>query len=123
MKRGIGRRVWAISCGEIPLHSRGDEPEWTSRDMLVILNAGPDEAAVSATIAYEDRAPVGPYEWKVPPQRVRRIWINALIFPEAVPLGQRYSVTISTTVPVVVSFTRLDSGVGARQGLTVPFFS
>ena len=106
----IGRRVWAIPGGRIPLHSTGSEPEFTSRDELFLLNTGDGEARVELTIFYADRDPRGPYLLVVEARRVRCVRFNDLIDPEALPLGVDYGVVVESDVPVVVQFARIDTG-------------
>ena len=112
--KAIGRRVWAIPGGRIPMRSSGPEPEMTSRDELRLLNTGEKEARVSILVFYADSEPVGPYEITVPARRVRRVRVNDLIDPFPVPLETDYSMTIHASHPIVVQFTRIDSGEAAR---------
>jgi hypothetical protein len=107
--RTIGRTVWAIPGGRIPVRSQGREPEFTSRDELCLLNTGSSEANVEITIFYADRDPVGPYRICVAARRTRIVRINDLIDPEAVPLETDYAGVVESDVPIVVQFNRLDS--------------
>lgn len=112
----IGRKRWAIPGGHIPLHSTGEEPAFVSQDRLCLLNAGDEEASVKVTIFYDDRAPVGPHELSVAAQRVRHIRFNDLIEPEAIPLDVPYAALVESNHPIVVQFTRMDTG-SAAAGL------
>ncbi len=106
----LGGTVWAISGGRIPFGSVGHEPEFTSRDTLSVLNTGDECAGIELTIYYADRDPIGPYRFSAPPRRVRRVRFNDLIDPEAMPLDKNYGCVIRSNVPVVVQFTRTDTG-------------
>jgi hypothetical protein len=106
----FGRREWVIPGGRIPFHSTGREPEFTSRDELAVLNAGQSDANLAITLFYPDREPVGPYKLVVKARRTRRVRINDLIFPEAVPLEVDYAALIEADNPVIVQFTRVDTG-------------
>ncbi len=108
----IGRRTWAITGGHIPLRSTGPEPESTSRDELSLLNAGDADARLTITVYYADRDPVGPYPLAVAARRVRRVRLNDLIDPEAIPLGVDYACVIRSNVPIVVHAARVDTGRG-----------
>lgn len=108
--KSIGRTTWAIPGGHIPLRSQGQEPEFTSRDELIILNAGEAEAHLELTIFYSNREPVGPYRLTVAAQRTRPVRLNDLIDPEPIPLDVDYGAVIQSDVPVVVQFSRFDSG-------------
>jgi hypothetical protein len=112
-----GRRRWAIAAGRVPLASTGDEPAFTSRDVLSLLNAGDVLANVRMTLFYAARGEVGVYRLGVAPRRLRRVRINDLIFPEAVRLGEAYGLEIRSDVPVVVQFTRMDTRAAANAGL------
>jgi hypothetical protein len=107
--KAIGRRAWAIPGGHIPLQSSGPEPEFTSRDEIVMLNLGDDVAQVEMTMIYADRDPVGPYCLAVGARRVRRVRCNDLIDPEAMPLGVDYAIIIESNAPIVVQFDRIDT--------------
>ena len=109
----IGRTTWAIAGGRIPLRSTGPEPEFTSRDELFLLNTGDAEAHVELTIYYADRDPRGPYRLDIGSRRVRSVRFNDLIDPEAIPLGVDYGVVVSSDVPVVVQFARVDTSQSA----------
>jgi hypothetical protein len=110
----IGRTTWAIPGGRMPLRGTGPEPAFTSHDSLCLLNAGEEMANVEVTIVYTDREPVAPYRLTIAPRRVRPIRINDLIFPEAIPLETAYAATVQSDVPLVVQFTRQDTGHAAR---------
>jgi len=82
----------------------------TSHDKLCLLNTGDSDGHVEITLFYRDRDPVGPYRLKVPARRTRHVRFNDLIDPEAMPLDTNYASTITSDVPIVVQFSRLDSG-------------
>ena len=109
MQQPIGRRHWAIADGYIPGWSNGPGPEMTSHEALCILNAGTADAAVSITLYFEDRDPVGPYRVQVPARRTTHLRLNDLEAPEPVPRGTGYAAVLESDVPVVVQHTRLDS--------------
>ena len=118
----LGRTRWAIPGGRVPLRSTGHEPTFTSHDKLCLLNAGDDDAHVEITVYYADLAPVGPYQVCVPARRVKHVRVNDLIDPLAVPLDEEYAAVVESDVPVVVQFSRLDSGAAAAAWLgTVAF--
>jgi hypothetical protein len=107
--RPVGRTVWAIPGGHIPLRTTGPEPEETSSDMICLLNAGDRDAKVEITVYYEDREPVGPYRLAVPARRTRQIRFNDLIDPEPLPLDTDFAGVIVSDVPIVVLFARKDT--------------
>ena len=118
----IGSKVWAIPGGHVPLMSSGAEPRDTSCDELCVLNAGHAEASLQLTMYYEDREPVGPYPLKVAARRVRHVRINDLIDPQALPLDTPYAALIVADHPIVVQFTRRDTGQAANAIATTLAF-
>lgn len=109
MDKDLGGTTWVFSAGFAPSGSTGQEPEFTSRNTLCLLNTGERQACVQLTFYYEDAAPVGPYEVLVEPQRVKHQRINDLIEPEAVPLDAAYGLVVESDRPVVAQLYYLDS--------------
>ena len=122
MMAPIGKLTWVAPGGWIPLASTGPEPAFTSCDTLCLLNTGDELASVELEIVYADRDAVGPYRLTVAPRRLRRVRVNDLIFPEAVPLETPYAAVVRASVPIVVQFSRQDTGqaAAARAG-TIAF--
>jgi hypothetical protein len=109
----IGRTTWVVPGGNIPLHSTGPEPEFTSRDQLSVLNTGEHQARLCLTIFSAQREPTGPFRLTVPGRRLRQVRINDLIDPEAIPLATDYACTLTAGSPVVVHFSRQHTGQAA----------
>jgi hypothetical protein len=114
--KGIGRREWAISGGHIPLESCGPEPQSTSYDRICLLNTTDHEAHVEMVIVYAEADTVGPYRLRVGARRVRHVRFNDLIDPVAIELDIDYAVLVSSDQPIVVQFSRQDTG-SATRGL------
>lgn len=111
---GAGRKLWAISGGFIPFHSNGNEPAFTSRDWISVLNTTSEEATLTLTIFYGDGDPIGDFEYKVSPRRVKKIRFNDLINPLPVPLEKAFGCIITSSCNVVVQFSRMDTGARAN---------
>jgi hypothetical protein len=109
IKTPIGRKLWAIAEGYIPVRSHGPEPEMLSHETACILNTSDQPANVEITVYFTDREPAGPYRVTVPERRTLHIRYNDLSDPEPIPPGTDYASVIQSDVPVVVQFTRLDS--------------
>ena len=105
----IGRKNWAIPEGYIPSGSNGPAPALTSHEAICLLNAGDEDAHVQVTIFFENREPVGPYQFTVPARRTKHVRCNDLKEPAEIPRDTAYSSLIESDVPVVVQHTRLDS--------------
>lgn len=106
----IGKKNWAISGGFIPFNSTGSEPLFTSRDWISVLNTTDEEAVIRLTIFYDDCDPVGEYEYKISPQRLRKIRFNDLINPLPVPLEKAFGCCLTSSSKVIVQFSRMDTG-------------
>jgi hypothetical protein len=78
-----------------------------------VLNTSATDAQLALTIYYSDRDAVGPYPLSVAARRVRHLRLNDLIEPEAMPLEVPYACVVLSSVPVVVQFSRRDSGQAA----------
>ena len=105
----IGQQQWVIADGWIPPASSGPEPEMTSHESACMVNVNDAEAEVDMTVYFTNREPVGPYRMRIPGRRVLHVRFNDFTEPERIPLGTDYSVLITSSVPIVVQHTRLDS--------------
>lgn len=105
----IGATMWVIADGYIPPDSTGPAPAMTSHDSVCLLNAGTDDAVVELVVYFTDRDPIGPFVIHVLGRRAHHQRINDLHDPCQVPVGIDYSLVISSSVPIVVQHTRLDS--------------
>lgn len=118
-----GKLDWAISGGKVPLNTTGGRPELISHDKIAILNTSKEDAQIEIIIFYEDEQPVGTYEIKVEAERLRKIRFNDLIDPAAIRLERNYGCYIKSSIPVVVQFSRLNTGKIANAELTSIAFS
>lgn len=109
MRQCIGRTLWAIAEGYIPADSHGSPPQLESHETVCVLNAGDQDAHLTVTIFFADRAPAGPYRLTVPARRTRHFRFNQFSDPEPIALGTDYASLLESDVPVVVQHTRLDS--------------
>lgn len=105
----IGATTWVVADGYLPPGSTGPTPDMTSHDSVCLLNAGDADAVVELVVYFTDREPVGPYVLHVPGRRAHHQRINDLTDPRAVPVGVDYSMVLTSTEPIVVQHTRLDS--------------
>ena len=105
----IGKRLWAIAGGNIPLETNGIEPAFTSRDTISILNVNDRDARLKLSVYFENEEPIEPYHIVVKAERVCRIWFNDLIDPLPLNLNKPFSCVIRSDIPVVVQFSRMDT--------------
>ena len=113
-----GSRRWALAEGYIPSWSNGPAPELESHETCCMLNTGDTDAAVTLTLYFEDREPVGPYRVTVAARRTLHLRFNDLQEPEAVPRGVGFATVIESDRPIVVQHTRLDSRQAANSIMT-----
>lgn len=111
--QGIGQRRWVIAEGYLPGWSRNAEPELQSHETACLLNTSDREAAVSVTIYFNDREPLGPYRLVVPARRTRHLRFDELRDPAPIPRQTDFASVIDSDVPVVVQHTRLDARASA----------
>lgn len=101
-----GRRVWYVPDGFIPTESTGDHP---SHEAICILNAGDVDAEISVTFYFEDRPPVVA-DVQVGAERTRHVRTDDVeALGATIPRGVPYAYRLSSSVPVVVQHSRLDT--------------
>ena len=110
--KALGQIDWAVSGGCVPVESNGPEPQFISHDKIAVLNTGQEDAKVELIIFFEDDQPLGTFQIEVKAQRLRKIRFNDLVDPLPIELGKKYACIIQANVPVVVQFSRLNSGSG-----------
>jgi hypothetical protein len=105
----LGARRWVIAEGYVPGASTGRGRAFESHETACILNAGDCDAEIEITIFFADRDPVGPYRFTVAARRTRHVRFNDLERPAPVPRDTDFASVLTSSVPVVVQHTRLDS--------------
>ena len=104
MSTGHGSRTWFFPDGDIP--PPGDIEPY-GHESLLMLNPNDDDAQVTITVYFEDRAPVVLPIQTVAARRVRCIRTDEPIGDYRIPLGQ-YALKLESTVPLVCQIGRLD---------------
>jgi hypothetical protein len=112
-----GSKKWTFAAGNIPFQSNGAEPMFNSHDRIAILNINSEKAEIVITIYYEDQNEVSNYHLVVGARRVRKIRFNDLIDPLPISLERPYGFLLESSVPVVVQFTRMNTGAAALASL------
>jgi hypothetical protein len=105
-----GKKVWAFAAGNIPLRSTGLEPDFTSHDKISILNTSAIKTEIEISIYYEHADVVTDHQIVVGPGRVRKIRFNDLIDPLPIPLDTPFGFVVTSPVPVIVQFSRMNTG-------------
>jgi hypothetical protein len=119
VEEGIGKRIWAFAAGHIPLNSTGHEPMFTSHDKIAVLNTSVRETQIAIRIVYSDQPPVEYKLLSVNAKRVRKIRFNDLINPLPVPLDTSFGFIITSTEPVIVQVSRINTSSSSVAGFFV----
>ncbi|MGC5776777.1 sensory rhodopsin transducer [Paenibacillus pabuli] len=102
-----GHTYWVIPDGYIPPDSSGT---LESHESICVLNTGPTDAQLQITIYFEDREPLEDIVAEVPARRTKHIRTASLKSgDQPIPPGVPYAITVSSNVPVIIQYSRLDS--------------
>lgn len=106
--QAFGARRWLVPDGYLP---RGTTEGFESHEAVCVLNTGGEDAELEITIYLEDTPPVGPFAVTVPAQRTRHVRTDHLETPDGrrVPHEVPYAVLVTSTVPVSVQHSRMDT--------------
>jgi hypothetical protein len=118
-----GHKTWIIAGGHIPLRSTGDEPEFSSRDELCVLNTNAKPAKIAIMVYHEANPPAGPYKIELKEECVRHIRFNDLVDPLPISLDTGFAAVVTSDVPIVVQFTRMDTSHKMVAGFSTLAFS
>lgn len=105
---GDGERIWLIPDGFIPEESRGSIE---SHEAICFLNTSEDDARVSLSFYFADRAPIKDIVVTVPAERTLhlRTGDREALGETEVPKGVPYAMRIESDIPISVQHSRLDS--------------
>lgn len=103
-----GSTVWYFPDGELP---EPNDPEHVAHESLMILNPHSREATIEMTFYWEDRDPDTGIKVRVGSERVRCIRLDR---PEdisgvKIPYRTQYAMRLTSDVPVIVQYGRLDT--------------
>ncbi|MCW3795748.1 sensory rhodopsin transducer [Paenibacillus sp. LS1] len=102
-----GHTYWVIPDGYIPPESSGT---LESHESICVLNTGTVDAELQITIFFEDREPLEEIVATVPGRRTKHIRTASLHSDgQHIPAGVPYAITVSSNVPVIVQYSRLDT--------------
>lgn len=102
-----GRTTWVFPDAERPPHGPGGE--LFGHESVIVLNQNPERANVVATLWYSDREPET-FEFGVEGERVRCLRTNepADMGGIEVKVGEQYAISLTSDLPVVAQYGRLD---------------
>jgi len=105
--RTKGALQWIIPDCYIPADSSG---ALVSHESICVLNLCPEDALLSITVFYEDRDPLEDIKVYVAGRRTKHIRTSSLKKDgEAIPVAVPYAVEVTSDVPVIIQYSRLDS--------------
>ncbi len=84
---------------------------YVSHESICVLNTGAEDAELRLTLYYEDREPIGPIPCHCPARRTHHIRMDRILLAEGthIPRGVPYAAVLTSSVPVVVQYTRVDT--------------
>jgi len=84
--------------------------EYKSHEAVCVLNTSKEDAKISLKLYFEDRPPLKGIEFECKAERTVHFRMDkALVDGTSVPRGVPYAALVSSTVPVAVQYSRLDS--------------
>lgn len=107
-RMSTGEKQWIIPDGYIPPGSSGD---LTSHESVCVLNLSEQDVVVTIHAYFEDRDPLLGMETIVPARRTKHIRTSSLRTENGhgIPPGIPYAMEVTSTAPVFVQYSRLDS--------------
>ncbi len=102
----MGKKFWIFADGDLPPH--GDS-EPLGHEALMIVNNFESPAHIQLELLFEDKEPVSGIKVEVAGKRVKCFRLDYPIGEQAysIPFGQ-YALVVTSDVPVVAVFGRLD---------------
>lgn len=105
-----GARRWYIPDAYLPEPVVGDGP-YVGHEAICVLNTSTDDAQITLDFYFEDRLPVKDVAVTVHAERTRHLRLDK---PEQIggtmlPIGVPYAIRLTSNVPVIVQYSRLDT--------------
>lgn len=104
-----GKKVWYFADGYIPEKVNNGSME--AHEALMLFNTSEEEAKIIIDIYYSDRAPQKNISVTVPAERIISLRMDAPsdLNGNVIPLLTQYAVRITSSIPIVCQFGRLDT--------------
>jgi hypothetical protein len=111
-----GETSWFIPDGYIPEKSSG---ELESHESICILNCNEEIAHILVTVYFEDMDPIENIPLTVNGKRTNHARTRLLQKEgKSIPVGVPYAMEVSSDIPVIVQYSRLDSTQAANSLMT-----
>lgn len=107
-QRALGRKVWLIPDGYLPVSSTGG---LKSHESTCVLNLGARPAAVKLIAYFEDREPLEGFTVNCPPRRTIHIRLDSLTNRrgQSIPAGVPFALKVESSANIIVQHSRLDT--------------
>ncbi len=109
MGKNIGKTTWVFADMYWPQDDNGNE--YVSHEAICVLNLSQKDADVNLDFYYEDREPILGIKCNCAAKRSTHIRIDAVKVESGKPLprGVGYAAVLTSDVPIVAQYTRVDT--------------
>ncbi len=106
--KAVGKKNWVVPDCELPPEGEG---VMKGHESVVIVNDTNKKAVIDVKIYFVDKPAYTGIRWEVEPQKVKCFRMNNLehMCGFEVPLETQYAMKLSSSVPIVVQYGRLDN--------------
>jgi hypothetical protein len=103
-----GSKTWYVPDAYYPEKSNG---YYNSHEAICVLNPGKEDAEVVMTLYFEDRDKLEGFKAVCKAERTNHIRMDKLtsISGQPVPMGVPYAIMVTSNVPIIVQYSRLDT--------------
>lgn len=103
----IGKKSWIIPDAYIPPKSSGS---LESHEAICVLNRNQETVHLDIHLYFEDREPIKNIKYEIHGNRTKHLKTDSLhIDGESVPKGVPYAIEVTSDLPIVVQYSRLDT--------------
>ena len=108
MSIAMGKKVWVIPDGFLPVKSNGD---FVSHEAVCVLNTADQEANIKIKVYFQDNDPMTKFEAVCGAERTNHIRLDQITDTEGnkIPVGVPYAMTVESNVPIIVQYSRMDT--------------
>ena len=105
--KAYGKKTWLIADAYYDSQSN-HQP---SHESVCVLNTSDEDAVIDMTLYFEDRPPMAGFIAPCGAGRTHHIRMDKIKSAngEAVPMDTPYAILVTSSIPVVVQYTRLDT--------------
>ncbi|GHV03705.1 hypothetical protein FACS1894211_16470 [Clostridia bacterium] len=107
-KKPLGKKVWLIPDCDLPPEGEG---VLKGHESVIVVNDADTAAEIRVDIYFTDDYLSGKILWNVPAKRVRCFRINdaSHMCGVRIPIATQYALKLTSDVPIVVQYGRLDN--------------